>query len=45
MKSARFHAQQTRKSLKKYLAQFREGVLAPGGQLKLTGPDRRVNPL
>lgn len=33
-----WHAQ-----IKKYLAQFREGVLTPRGPVKLTGPGRRVN--
>jgi esterase/lipase superfamily enzyme len=33
-----WHAQ-----IKKYLAQFREGVITPRGPVKLTGPDRRVN--
>ncbi|MEI7528890.1 MAG: transposase [Elusimicrobiota bacterium] len=31
--------------VKAYMPKFREGVMFNGGNLKLTGPDRRINPL
>lgn len=31
--------------VKTYLPRFRDGVMFKGGMLKLTGPDRRINPL